>query len=265
MSDTWSTRSSFAGRNVVVTGGSSGMGAAAVSTLLELGAAVDVLDIRPGTDSGARYHEVDLRDEASIDAAISVLPGRVDALINCAGMPQTFPYRDVIACNVVGLRHLTEALFPRMSAGSAIVNTSSIAGRKWRHALEQSAELLDIADMPIALKWIDEHPDLGDPYIWSKMAVNAYTVRRAPQLAPLGIRMNAVCPGNTTTAMTEKFVEAAGEDAMNLLSRVAGKPAVPQQMSDVMVFLASGLSTYMNGALVDVDGGFSAAAETRQL
>jgi NAD(P)-dependent dehydrogenase (short-subunit alcohol dehydrogenase family) len=241
------------------------MGEAVVSTLLELGARVDVLDIRDGSQEGAAYHAVNLCDQASIDRVVGKLIGDVDALVNCAGMPQTFPYRDVLACNVVGLRHLTESLIPKMHAGGAIANTSSIAGRKWRKALEQTSELLDTPDMTAALAWIDDHPDVGDPYIWSKMAVNAYTVRRGPQLAKLGIRMNAVCPGNTSTAMTREFVTAAGQDAMDILSKVAGAPAVPQQMADVLVFLVSGLSTYMNGALVDVDGGFGAAAETRQL
>jgi NAD(P)-dependent dehydrogenase (short-subunit alcohol dehydrogenase family) len=264
MSSSFESRAGLAGARIVVTGGSSGMGAAVVETLLGLSAQVDVLDIREGSTS-ATYHQVDLRDPSSIDAVINVMPVRIDGLVNCAGMPQTFPYSDVIACNVLGLRHLTESLMPRMPRGSAVVNVSSIAGRLWRQAFETTTELLATPDMDSGIAWVVEHPDLGDPYIWSKMAVNAYTVTRAPHLAKAGLRMNAVCPGNTKTAMTADFVTAAGQEALDALSSVAGAAATPQQIADVIVFLVSDFSSYMNGALVDVDGGFAAAVESKRL
>lgn len=261
----WQDRLGLQGKRAVVTGGASGMGAATVATLAELGAVVTVLDVKAPETTDCAYLPVDLRDPESIDAALAALDGPVDILVNCAGMPQTFPYRDVLACNVAGLRHLTEAVASSMPAGARIVNVSSIAGRGWRKARDVLAELLDTPTMDEALRWIDEHPDLGDPYVASKMAVNLYTLRRAPRLAAAGIRMNAICPGNTTTAMTQDFETVSAPGVLDSMASVAGRPALPQEMADVLVFLASDLSTYVNGVLLDVDGGFNAALETRQL
>lgn len=261
----WQDRLGFPNKRAVVTGGASGMGAATAATLAELGADVTILDVKPPDSANHAYHQVDLRDQESIDDAVAALDGRPDILVNCAGMPQTFPYRDVLACNIVGLRHLTESLVRSMPVGARIVNVSSIAGRGWRKARDVLTELLDTAAMDEGLRWIDDHPDLGDPYVVSKMAVNLYTVRRAPQLAASGIRMNTICPGNTTTGMTKDFEEVSAPGVLDSMASVAGRPALPREQADVVVFLASDLATYVNGVLLDVDGGFTAALETRQL
>ncbi|WP_187368733.1 coniferyl-alcohol dehydrogenase [Baekduia soli] len=261
----WLDQLNFTGRRAVVTGGASGMGAAAVATLRELGADVEVVDVRDDVPGGVRAHIADLRDPASIDAAVARIGDGVDVLVNAAGMPQTAGYRDVLACNLAGLRHLTESLVPGMPRGAAIVNISSIAGLPWSKHAETLGELLDTPTMDDALDWIDGHPDLGDPYVWSKMALNLYTLRRAPQLVEPGIRMNAVCPGNTTTPMSEAFIAHSGAEVIERISSVAGVPATPQQQADAIVFLASDLASYVTGALLNVDGGFAAAAQTRQL
>ncbi|NMN96719.1 coniferyl-alcohol dehydrogenase [Antrihabitans stalactiti] len=261
----WSVKARFDGRRAVVTGGASGMGAAAAEALVGLGAAVTVLDVKPPTSSTVEYRQVDLRSRASIDDVVGSLDEPTDTLINCAGMPQTFPYRDVLACNIAGLRHLTESLIPTMPAGSSVVNVSSIAGRQWRKFRDALSPLLATEGMDEALDWIDAHPDLGDPYVASKMAVNLYTLNRAPQVAAAGIRINAICPGNTTTAMSADFEKVSAAGVLDQMSSVAGRSATPEDQADVIVFLASDLARYVNGVLLDVDGGFCAAAETRQL
>lgn len=261
----WNTRASFEGKHVIVTGGASGMGAATAATLVGLGAAVTVFDVRSPESTSVAYRNVDLRSKESIDKVVDSLDGPADVLVNCAGMPQTFPYRDVLACNIAGLRHLTESLIPAMPAGSSIVNVSSIAGSQWRKFRDVLTPLLDTKGMDEALAWIDDHPDLGDPYVVSKMAVNLYTVQRAPQVAESGIRMNAICPGNTTTAMSADFEKVSAAGVLDRMSSIAGRPATPQDQADVLVFLASDLAGYVNGVLLDVDGGFGAAVETRQL
>jgi NAD(P)-dependent dehydrogenase (short-subunit alcohol dehydrogenase family) len=261
----WRDKLSFVGKRAIVTGGASGMGAAAVSTLCEQGAEVHVFDIKPPEPGGVSYQQVDMRDEASIDAAMIECDGPIDVLLNCAGMPQTFPDRDVVACNIAGLRHLTERVTRLMGPGGSVVSVSSAAAFRWERNKDLLTQLLETRTMSAALDWFDHQPDLGDPYVFSKMAVNMYTVRRAPQLAALGIRMNAISPGNTITAMTEDFIRVAGQDVLDAYSSVIGYPATPQHQADVMVFLASELASYVTGVVLNVDGGFLAAYATRQL
>lgn len=261
----WVERLGLDGKHAVITGGSSGMGAAAAKTLADVGAVVTVLDVKPPEDEAGRFLQVDLREEASIDTAVAAIDQPVHVLLNCAGIPQTFPYADVFACNIIGLRHLTESLLGKMEPGSSIVNVSSIAGSGWRKAREVLAELLATSSVDEAKRWVSAHPDLGDPYVWSKMALNLYTLQRAPQLAATGVRMNAICPGNTTTAMSTDFEEVSAPGALDLMASIAGRPALPQEQADALVFLSSSLASYVSGTLIPVDGGYTAAAETRQL
>jgi NAD(P)-dependent dehydrogenase (short-subunit alcohol dehydrogenase family) len=233
---------------------------------VELGAEVHVLDVQEPATAVGKYHLVDLRDEHSVDEAIRALgDSTIHALFNCAGMPQTFPAADVIACNFAGLRHLTEGLVPLMTAGSSIVNVTSAAAFRWEPRATILNEMLDTPTMGAAIDWYRGQRDLGDPYVLSKMAVTLYTLRRAPQLARLGIRMNAVAPANTITPMTDHFVAAVGQKVLAIYERVIGYPATPQQQADVMVFLASEAASYVVGVILHVDGGFLAAATTKQL
>jgi NAD(P)-dependent dehydrogenase (short-subunit alcohol dehydrogenase family) len=262
----WLDQFDFTGKRAIVTGGSSGMGAAAAGILEELGAEVHVLDVAPTDASGVLYHWADLRDRASIDMALAECGDAIDVLINCAGMPQTRPALDVIACNIAGLRHLTEAVVAGMgSRPGAVVSVSSAAAFKWQSQKELIDEFLECPTMESSLEWADGRMSIGDPYVFSKMALNLYTVRRAPQLAGRGIRMNAVCPGNTITGMTGDFVQAAGQSLLDLFSSVIGRPATPRDQADVLVFLASPLARYVTGILLYVDGGFLAAQMTHQL
>jgi NAD(P)-dependent dehydrogenase (short-subunit alcohol dehydrogenase family) len=136
----------YDGKRVVVTGGASGVGGALVALLAELGAAeITVLDRKPPSGRVA-YRETDLGDPASIDAAVSAIDGRVDALFNNAGVAATKPTPVVIAVNYLGLRRLSERLLPRIPRGGAIVNTASMAGNQWLARVAAIDELLTIPD-----------------------------------------------------------------------------------------------------------------------
>jgi NAD(P)-dependent dehydrogenase (short-subunit alcohol dehydrogenase family) len=261
----WTDRTGFDGRRAIVTGGSSGIGQAAAATLAGQGAEVHVFDIQPTDAEGVLFHSTDMRVRNSIDTSVSEVRGPVDILLNCAGMPQTRPALDVLACNIAGLRHLTERLVDDMNAGGSITNVSSAAAFRWDTECARLDAILDTPDMDSALAWCAAAENLGDPYVFSKMAVSRYTLRRAPQLARQGIRMNAICPGNTATGMSKAFVEAAGEKVIAMFSSVIGHDATPQEQADVLVFLASDLASYVVGDLIHVDGGFLAAYKTRQL
>src|SRR6478752_9968789 len=118
----------YAGRRVVVTGCASGIGAALVGQLTELGADVIGLDVHPPAFELNDFHRVDLSDPASIDAAVGSVSGQVDGLFNVAGVSSGIgnPLL-VVKIDFLGTRHLTEALAPRMPSGSAIASVSSLA------------------------------------------------------------------------------------------------------------------------------------------
>jgi NAD(P)-dependent dehydrogenase (short-subunit alcohol dehydrogenase family) len=101
----------YEGKRVIVTGAASGMGAATAQILVELGAEVHAVDIKKPDVSGlASFTECDLREPAQIDGAVKKIGKIVNALFNCAGLPNTFPNLDVMLVNFCGLRHVTEAV-----------------------------------------------------------------------------------------------------------------------------------------------------------
>src|SRR6478609_1647610 len=111
----------YEGAAVVVTGAASGMGAAAAQILVDLGAEVTALDIRPTTVPVANFLEVDLRDREAIEATAAAIGGPIDALFSCAGLPgPPFSELDTMRVNFVGARHLAQQLVPKMHAGSSI-------------------------------------------------------------------------------------------------------------------------------------------------
>jgi NAD(P)-dependent dehydrogenase (short-subunit alcohol dehydrogenase family) len=104
MTDPWC----YAGRRVAIVGCYSGMGEACARELVRLGAEVHGADIRPAPVALASFTELDLKDWSAIDSAVEAIGGEVDAVFNCAGLPQTFPARDVVRVNFMGIRRWTE-------------------------------------------------------------------------------------------------------------------------------------------------------------
>src|SRR4026209_1790386 len=108
----------YEGKRVIVTGAASGMGAATAQILVDLGAEVHAIDIKKPEGTGlARLSQCDLRDPAQIDETIAKIGKIVNALFNCAGLPNTFPDLDVMLVNFCGLRHLTAAPGPNPIEG----------------------------------------------------------------------------------------------------------------------------------------------------
>jgi NAD(P)-dependent dehydrogenase (short-subunit alcohol dehydrogenase family) len=122
---------SYRGERVVVSGCSSGMGEATARELARLGAEVHGLDLRDARADLASFRSVDLRDPASIDAAVAALGagGReIHALFNCAGLPTTANPMDIMKVNFIGARHLTNGLIRMMRSPGAIVSIASNGG-----------------------------------------------------------------------------------------------------------------------------------------
>ena len=265
----------FSGRTVVITGTSSGMGAAAERLFLAAGAGVHSLDVaepstpdRPGQPRPTARHRCDLGDPQSIDDTAARLPARVDVLVNCAGVPNggRFTPDDVMRVNWLGLRHLTESLLERMTGGGSVVNVASTAGRGWpdRRHLHQS--LMRARSFDQGLTWMAANPEAyGDGYAFSKEAVQFYTMWRSVQLLPLGVRMNSVCPGITDTAIIDDFRRGMGEDVIDHAEAVVGRRARPDEMAPAMLFLADeAASSYLNGVNLNIDRGTGAARLTDQ-
>ena len=256
----------FTDRVVVITGAASGIGAATTGLLLEHGAEVHAVDVVPVSRSVAGAHIADLGDREAIDLAVQGLPARVDVLLNCAGIPNggRFSPEQVMRVNWLGLRHLTEALVPRMRRGGSVVHVASTAGRGWSDRPDVMTELMAASTFADGLAWVRDHPDVcGDGYALSKEAVQYYTMWRALQTLDDGVRMNSVCPGVTNTALVEDFRRGVGADVLDRATAIAGRMAEPAEMAPALLFLADeASSSYINGINLNVDRGTGAARLT---
>jgi len=245
------------GWGVLVTGGASGIGAETVRRFVGQGAAVAILDnslnaaLEVAEDAGAGgarvvAYEVDVTDPASVHRTVSLARatfGRLDCLVNCAGIREITPVLDlepedwsrVISVNLTGT-FLASQAFARAvvldgNSGS-IVNVASTAGL------------------------------LGLPrraaYVASKHGVVGLTKQMAVELGAHRIRVNAVAPGVVRTPMTEAYF-ADDETARRVdESHPLGRHGEPGEIADAIFFLASPSSSFTTGAVLSVDGGFTA-------
>jgi NAD(P)-dependent dehydrogenase (short-subunit alcohol dehydrogenase family) len=235
------------GRIAIVTGAASGMGAATARLLTEAGATVLGADI--AADPAVALVG-DVSDPGFCDAAVARavgLHGRIDILVNAAGVivradaPATDDdawYRQM-RVNVDGTFFMCRAAIRRMrqQGSGTIVNFGSIwgsAGGKGHVA-----------------------------YATAKGAVHNLTRSLALDHAREGIRVNAVCPGEVDTPMLRgagRAVPLTDAQLAEMADRVVpnGRLAQPEEIGRVVVFLCSDAASYMTGALVPVDGGWSA-------
>lgn len=242
-------------RNIVVTGASSGIGAQIAAQFERDGDAVTVVDRNPRQD-GQPVVLCDLSDSASIDAAVAQLPDRIDVLVNAAGVSGLAGIRTVMAVNFYGLRHLTEALLPRVVDQGCVVSVASTSGWYWRNHLSEVSELIaarsaeDIADA-IGRLVPDEHA----AYSRSKEAVIVWTTAAAQQ--NLGrIRFTSVSPGPIETPLLSEFYVAMGHEELDpLTARSGGRNGKPEEIAEVVHFLASPAAYWVNGIDIPVDHG----------
>ena len=248
------------GRVALVTGGASGIGAAAVRLFAAEGAAVAVLD-RDGTGA-ARLVETldghpvvalaaDVTDEDQVRSAtgeaVATL-GRLDILYNNAGVPAGFgPVAELAladwnlswAVNVTGTLLCTQAALPHLRAagGGSIVNQSSVAA------------LVGIPGMAA--------------YSTAKGAVVALTRTLAAELAREGIRVNAICAGTVDTPMIRPLLSARGQGDLELGAKLTaerypiGRIGTADEIARAALFLASDESSFVTGAVITADGGMT--------
>lgn len=256
----------YKGKRVVVSGCYSGMGAATAKYLLELGAEVHGLDFKTPDTKFASFTQTDLRDPASIDAAVKGIDGPIDALFNCAGLPQTAPPLDVMKVNFLGTRHLTERVIEEMREGSAIVSISSTGGMGWSRRIPTLMQLIMTPDYESGLKWCESNMEtVAEGYSFSKEAVIVWSQFKAAQTIKKGIRMNCTLPGPTQTPMMKEFQSATPPEVFKAVMQPIDRYSTPEEQAGPLVLINSALTTYLNGAVIPVDGGFIGGVATGQV
>ena len=237
------------------------MGAAIAQLAAELGAEITVMDVAAIDYSAAQSLRIDLRDRASVDAAIAELNGRFDVLFSCAGVADGTG--DLMAINFISQRYFIEQLLAKgmLNAGASIVMIASIAGLPWLRKLDKVQEFLAVPDWDGALAWIDANPGT-DNYMFSKQAMCGYVASQAFPLLKQGVRINSVMPGPTDTplaranadvwlAFGKDYREAGGIDALSA-----------EQVAGALAFLGSDAASGITGANLLVDQGYSGAGIT---
>jgi len=257
----------YEGRRTLVTGAASGMGAATAGLLLELGAEVIAVDVKPTELAVKQSLEVDLRDRAAIEEAAAAV-GEVDAVFSVAGLPgPPFSDLDTMKVNFIGARHLIDSLVPNMPDGGAVVCVASNAGLGWEQDIEKLLPFVTTPDFDAGVAWCDAHPEvIAGGYMFSKKALNAWVAWRACSLMrERRIRLNCSNPGPTDTAMMPAFEAQAGKDLIDAFIGPCGRRSTAEEQAWPLLFLNSPRSSYVAGEAFHVDAGFLAAMVTGQL
>jgi meso-butanediol dehydrogenase/(S,S)-butanediol dehydrogenase/diacetyl reductase len=247
----------FENKCVLVTGGGSGIGRAVCLAFAREGADVGVADVSlEGTEATAQVVknngrkavalQVDVADPTSVQTmmnqAVTTL-GRVDILVNSAGVREIVPFlqlpfaewQRVISVNLTGTFLCSQAIARHMverGGGGKIVNLASVAG------------LMAVPNRAA--------------YVSSKHAVVGLTKEMALELADKHIQVNAIAPGVVRTSMTESYFDKP--EILEGLKRAhpAGRWAQPEEIANLILYLASPEADFITGATFTIDGGFAA-------
>ena len=250
----------YKNKRVVVTGCHSGIGHATARLLLASGAEVHGLDIKPVDLALASFCHLDLRDPHSIEHAADAIGGPVDALFNCAGVGPGLPPRDVMKVNFIGTRYLTDLLVPAMGVGSAVASVASNGGAGWPHHLPLLKQLTATSSFEAAALWFEENADaVPAAYSFSKEALIVWTMQASSRLIAQGIRVNCTSPGAVQTPMLEEIEKLASAAVIDVVAQPIGRRSLPDEQAWPLLFLNGEAASYINGAVLPVDGGFVSA------
>lgn len=246
-------------RKVVVVGGATGMGAATATMARELGAEVVVLDVAPVEYDCAQRVEVDLRNQASVDAAVDAIEGPVHTVFACAGVADGTA--GIMLINFTAQRHLIDRLIEqgKLARGGSVAFISSTAGLGWKNNIERVRDFLSNEDWASAAAWTEANPDT-DSYGFSKEAINLYVAQQAFPMLKAGYRINAILPGPTVTPLAEANADLWLTYAADYRDDAGVETLRPEQMASTLIFLGSDAASGVNGETLQVDQGHTNAA-----
>lgn len=251
------------GKTALVTGGTGGIGSAICERFEKEGAKVIAADLSDSGDGGSgTFRQFDVTNEAQIIETFDQLAkdwGKLDILVNAAGIEieETIEnttleqWNRIFAINVTGMFLTSKYALPllRKSEGASVINFGSYDGY--------------IADPGLAA------------YCATKGAVHALTKAMACDHGPEGIRVNAICPGYVDTPMLQSFFEGEGSgggggDIESLQQAVRDVHPMrtygtPQDIANLVNWLASDEARYASGQLWVIDGGLSAQVQQMKL
>lgn len=233
---------------VMVTGGCAGIGLAIVRAFLAEGAWVVVNDVSEerlanafGTEERCLPVAGDVSQAETASRMVRVALeqfGSVDVLVNNAGINQRTPFlqleeqdwRRMLDINLNGCFHMLRAVLPCMAKQrcGCVVNVSSSAAKT-------------------------PHPTAAAGYAASKGGINALTRQLALEMAPYGVRVNAVCPGAVETEMTKQWSEEYRRG--KVASIPMGRLGRPEEIAALVAFLASEGAGYITGETININGG----------
>ena len=248
----------LAGKTAFVTGGAGGIGRAICARFVAEGASVVAADLQPGDElpDGVAYRPFDVTSEDAVVSTFDELATQwdhLDILVNAAGIEiektieetSLEEWNRIFAINVTGMFLTSKHALPllRRSAGASVINFGSYDGY--------------IADPGLAA------------YCATKGAVHALTRAMACDHGPEGIRVNAICPGYVNTPMLQSFFGDSG-DIESLKQAVRDVHPMrtygePEDIANLVNWLASDEARYASGQLWVIDGGLSAQVQQMRL
>lgn len=246
----------------VVTGAASGIGAAVVEVLSKANHTVIAVDRVAPKRKTLQFVQCDLADEASIARCCERIDGPLQGLAGVAGLPGTHPGDLVMKVNYLGHRALLDGLWPKIVDGGSVVSVASTTARHcdWDGARLRSVLELQAWDDVIAATNAVSGGGVA-AYCSSKRLVTALAPSLVKAGLPRSIRFNTVSPGITETPILQAFKDSFGPDRIEAAANMVGGFGQPEAIADVIAYLLSPGSRWVNGVDLTVDGGLQAARE----